>query len=250
MWAQLLESWTALWGRGKSKREDQSREYEHLNAHHWVMSARDKSESFTYYLFTPSEHHATCRGHRRRPEIQKCMMQNRVKKQNKTWITWEGLRNPRAFQINFRKTPLSLPLHFSLITCSYTSVFKKPAEWLDIHHALLHRGFSSINHGFFQALGGMFINAAHLKHPAQAITHRCLPWIFSKKPPLSTHTYFSLLTGLTVRPIRLIVQLLGDHAQEFSLVFVSIVVWGPYADQLGRHKAEQRAALDRLNNNR
>lgn len=66
MWAQFLESWTALWGRGKGKREDQSREYEHLNAHHWVMSARDKSESFTYYLFTPTEHHVTCRGHRRR----------------------------------------------------------------------------------------------------------------------------------------------------------------------------------------
>lgn len=146
------------------------------------------------------------------------------KKNKKTWITWEGLRNPQTFQINFRKTPLSLSLHFSLIACSYTSVFKTLAEGLDIHGVLLHRGFSSINHGFFQPLGGMFINAAHLKHPEQAITQRCLPWIFSKKQPLSTHTYFSLLTGLTVRPIRLIVQLLGDHAQEFSLVFVSIVV--------------------------
>lgn len=50
------------------------------------------------------------------------------------------------------------------------------------------------------------------------------PGYFLKGQPLSTHTYFSLLTGLTVRPVRLIVQLLGDHAQEFSLVFVSIVV--------------------------
>lgn len=63
------------------------------------------------------------------------------------------------------------------------------------------------------------------------------------------HTYLSLLTGLTVCPIWLIVQLLGDHAQELSLVFVSVVVRGPYADQLERHKqnTEEQLVLDWLN---
>lgn len=45
-------------------------------------------------------------------------------------------------------------------------------------------------------------------------------------------TYLSLVTLLTVRAIRLIVQLLGDDAEELRLIFVSVVVRRAYTDQL------------------
>ena len=42
----------------------------------------------------------------------------------------------------------------------------------------------------------------------------------------------------------MIVQLLGDYAQELGLVFVSVVVRGAYADQLGRDtRAEHRGGI-------
>lgn len=52
--------------------------------------------------------------------------------------------------------------------------------------------------------------------------------------PAGTHLGF--LTWLTGCAIRGVVQLLGDHTEELSLVFISIVVGGADADQLkGRH---------------
>lgn len=38
----------------------------------------------------------------------------------------------------------------------------------------------------------------------------------------------------------MIVQLLGDYAQELGLVFVSVVVRGAYADQLERDMRAER----------
>lgn len=78
----------------------------------------------------------------------------------------------------------------------------------------------------------MFINVVILKREAQAIIHLCLPRLRLHLGPPRSHSYLSLLTGLTVGPVRLIVQLLGDYTQELGLVFVSVVVRGAYADQL------------------
>lgn len=60
-----------------------------------------------------------------------------------------------------------------------------------------------------------------------------------------THTYLRLLAGLTVGPVRLIVQLLGHYAQELGLVFVSVVVRGADADQLERYENKTRVGLER-----
>lgn len=112
-------------------------------------------------------------------------------------------------------------------------------EGLNIHNVLFHRGFSSINQRRFQYSGDMFITAVHLKNIQHrpSLTDVCYGWIFNR-PPLSTHTrtYLSLLTGLTVCPVWLIVQLLWDYAQELCLVLVSVVVRGAYADQLERER--------------
>ena len=51
-----------------------------------------------------------------------------------------------------------------------------------------------------------------------------------------THTHklahLGFLAGLAVGAVRLVVQLLGDHAQELGLVFVPVVVRGADADEL------------------
>lgn len=103
--------------------------------------------------------------------------------------------------------------------------------------------------GAFSAPGGMFINAVHLKTSSTAYHSNMFAMDGSRPPAPKTpcrlqtrsHTHLSLLTGLTVCPVWLIVQLLGDHAQELGLVFVSVVVRGAYADQLGRDtRAEHR----------
>lgn len=104
---------------------------------------------------------------------------SRSTKRAKTWITGGALRPFKFISGNLHFTFRHTFLPALEVTQARLKKKKKPAvagySWL-----LLHRGFSSINHGFFQPLGGMFINAAHLKLPAQAITHRCLPWILSK----------------------------------------------------------------------
>lgn len=85
-----------------------------------------------YYLCTPTliimQHVEGTEDQKSRNAQSKAEQENPTKIKTPTWITWEGLRNPQTFQINFRKTPLSLSLHFSLITCSYTSVFKKKQQ--------------------------------------------------------------------------------------------------------------------------
>lgn len=167
-------------------------------------------------------------------------------KKKKNRLHWRGWGIHSPFKLTSGK--LHFPFHRTSLFLSLAVIQAclNPAERLDIHGLLLH--LLSWKQGFSQSCG-MFINASHLKHPAQAIAHRCLPWIiFEKATPVRphvqhTHTYFSLLTGLTVGPVRLIVQLLGDHAQEFSLVFISIVVWGPYADQLGRHRSRSESSF-------
>ena len=52
--------------------------------------------------------------------------------------------------------------------------------------------------------------------------------------PSHTHqmAHLGFLAGLAVGAVRLVVQLLGDHAQELGLVFVPIVVRGADADEL------------------
>lgn len=55
-------------------------------------------------------------------------------------------------------------------------------------------------------------------------------------------THLGFLTGLAGRAVRGAVQLLGDHAQELSLVFAPVVVGRADADQLGGEKGSTMGA--------
>jgi hypothetical protein len=58
------------------------------------------------------------------------------------------------------------------------------------------------------------------------------------------HTHLGFLTGLTVCAVWLVVQLLGDHTKELRLVFISVVIRGANADQLGWGERRERASTE------
>lgn len=61
---------------------------------------------------------------------------------------------------------------------------------------------------------------------------------------MSLYTHLGFLAGLTGCAIWGIVQLLGNHTEELSLVFIPIVVRGADADQLEeRHKLCEAAVF-------
>lgn len=118
----------------------------------------------------------------------------------------------------------------------------QPVSCVNFHNVPFRKSFSWINYSCFQFSGCAFVNASHLKTSSTG-QHSVMFAVdgFEKWPVhIQAHTYLRLLTGLTVCPVWLIVQLLGDYTQELGLVFVSIVVRRAYADQLRRHKCRER----------